>query len=88
VAVLPIVPLMQIAKLGFRPCVRRDVCLASTASCGTWLRVNCAQVLRRPSEPAGFTGEVKLRQNHMYGDATKQALDRNCDKTLSRWRRG
>ena len=27
VGVLPIVPMMQIAKRGFRPCVRRDVCL-------------------------------------------------------------
>jgi len=34
------VPMMRIVELGTRACDRRGVCWPSTASCGTWLRVN------------------------------------------------
>jgi hypothetical protein len=53
VAGLPIVPLMQISKLGFRPCVRRDVCLPRTASCGTSLRVDSSWTGRPSRFPGG-----------------------------------
>jgi Helix-turn-helix domain len=53
VAGLPIVPLIQISKLRFRPCVRRAVCLPRTASCRTSLRVDGSWTGRPSRFPGG-----------------------------------
>ena len=46
VAVRTIAPMRRMTRPGIRPCDRRGVCLPSTASCGTSLRVNCSRTGR------------------------------------------
>src|SRR5271156_4972924 len=53
----------------------RSRCVSINAREKLWAsrlqRVNCAQVLRRPIEPAAQTGQVETTENQMSGNATQ-----------------